>query len=473
MRRLVVFLLALPLAVDAQPAAPPPERFLRTWQGTLAIGDARLRLGLEVVRDAGGALRGTLTSIDQGGQRIPATVTTRGDTLLVDVSAIQAGYTATLSAAGDSLRGTFRQGAGALPLAMGRVAALPTPRRPQEPTPPFPYRAEEVTFESVPNVRLAGTLRLPQGAGPFPAAVFVTGAGPEDRETSAAGHRPFVVLADHLARHGIASLHVDDRGWGRSTGSFAGTTSADFAGDAEAAVRFLRGHPAVRRDRVGLVGHSEGGLIAPMVAARSRDVAFLVLLAGPGVRADSLLALQTPAVLRAAGADSATVARGLATTRQIVALARSDTDLATVAARAREAVRELRASLPAGMPLAAVTAVVQQSTLLAEMAPTPWFRYFVAHDPAPALRRVRVPVLALNGTLDLQVAHRENLAAIEEALRAGGNRDVRTVALPRGNHQLQTATTGLATEVATIDETVAPAVLDLVAGWIGERFVRR
>lgn len=457
-------------AAGAQQTAAPTDRFVGTWQGTLVANGMRLRLGLEITRDSSGALRGVLTSIDQGNARIPASPSLTGDTIEVAIPAIRGGYAATLTPAGDSLRGTWRQGAGALPLAMGRVAALATLDRPQEPKPPFPYRTEEVSFASAPGVRLAGTLTLPAGTGPFPAVVLVTGSGPQDRDEALMGHKPFLVLADHLARHGIAALRFDDRGVGKSTGNFGSATSADFADDAEAAVRFLRGHAGIAPGSVGLVGHSEGGLIAPLVAARSRDVAFIVLLAGPGIPGDSILALQTRAIMAASGVDSARIERTLAFNRGAYAIGRSTGVDSARLARLQQYVRDYRASLTDAERAEVPEAALLQAT---SRVGSPWFRYFLGYDPGPALRRVTVPVLALNGTLDLQVPYTANLPAIEAALKAGGNRDYRVVALPRLNHLFQTATTGSPTEYMQIEETMAPAALDLVSSWIAERFGRR
>ena len=229
----------------AQPSAAS-SRFVGTWQGTLVAGTARLRLAFDVTRDSAGALRAIMRSVDQGNAPIPASVRTSGDTLAVAVPLIQGSYQGVLAAASDSLRGTFTQGA-PLSLTLGRTATY-VMRRPQLPQPPFPYRSEEVAFESVPGVQLAGTVVTPEGTGPFPAVVFVTGSGAQDRDETLFGHKPFLVLADHLARHGVASLRLDDRGVGQSTGTMIGATSADFADDAEAGVRFLRGRAGIARE---------------------------------------------------------------------------------------------------------------------------------------------------------------------------------------------------------------------------------
>jgi hypothetical protein len=344
-------------------------------------------------------------------------------------------------------------------------------RRPQHPQPPFPYRSEEVTVESVPGVRLAGTLTLPQGQGPYPAVVLVSGSGPQDRDETLLGHKPFLVLSDHLTRNGIAVLRLDDRGTGRSTGSFAASTSEDFARDAAAALRWLRARPEVRDDAVGIVGHSEGGMIGPMVAARyPDDVNFLVLLAGPGMPSADLLMLQGALISRAGGEPEAEVQRTLTLQRALFGAIAQTADSTALHARLREISARFQASLPAEeRALPAYSDATMEATLGTLVSP--WYRWFIRYDPAPALRATRVPVLALNGSKDLQVPADENLGGIARALRAAGNRDVTTEALPGLNHLFQTATTGAPSEYAQIEETIAPVVLERVTAWIRERFL--
>jgi hypothetical protein len=472
MRPRSLLLVAALVAAPAARAQAPDDRFVGSWRGTLQTASGvSLRIGFDVQREPDGALGGSMVSIDQGGIRLPVRLALRGDTLVAAVPDAQATFTAV--AARDSLVGRWAQGAGSLPLALGRVAAsgtaVATLRRPQEPKPPFPYRTEEVAVASVAGVRLAGTLTLPEGRGPFPAVVLVSGSGPQDRDETLLGHRPFAVLADHLARRGIATLRYDDRGTARSTGDFAAATSADFADDAEAAVRWLRARPEVARDRVGIAGHSEGGLVAPLVAARTRDVAFIVLLAGPGLPGDSILLLQQGLIARAQGMPAPTVDQLVATNRRFFAAVRAGRDSADAARRVSALVDEVVGGLPEGQRDAQRTQLGGGARQLL----APWMRWFIAHDPRPALRRVQVPVLALNGALDLQVPPRENLEAIGAALREAGNRDVTLAELPQLNHLFQTARTGAPSEYATITETFAPAALERVSTWILERFGRR
>lgn len=452
-----------PGAAVTSPAGALGERMVGTWVGVLK--EAALRLALTVRRDSVGRLTGIMKSIDQDGVEIPASIEVRGDTLSFAIPSQHITYTGVLAPSGDTLAGTFVQGQ-SVPLILVRGGTVTAPARPQMPKPPFPYLTEEVTVPSAPGVRLAGTVVLPPGKGPFPAVVFVTGSGPQDRDEAVMGHRPFLVIADYLARHGIASLRCDDRGFAKSTGSFDAATSADFAVDAEAAVRFLRKVKGVAPDRVGILGHSEGGLIGPMVAARTQDVAFLVLLAGPGLPGDSLSLLQVRSRVEVQGAPPAQVQAALETNRRLLRAVAGARDSADAAARVEAAKQEVLAGLPEDKRSAAATRMgASIPQLLA-----PWMRFFLGYDPRGALRRVRVPVLALGGSLDVQVPARENLPEIEAALRDGGDKDYRVVELPGLNHLLQPATTGAPTEYAAIEQTISPGVLELIASWINQRF---
>ncbi|HEV7587679.1 MAG TPA: alpha/beta fold hydrolase [Longimicrobium sp.] len=463
--------ICLPLMAGLMPhsgAAQQTQRFVGDWQGPLRVSGLVLRLGFSFTADSAGGLAGTLTSIDQGGVKLPVTVTVHGDSIRAESAPARAAFTGRLVAA-DSIDGAWSQGGQSFPLGLKRVAAVTVARRPQEPKPPFPYREDTVSFASAPGVRLAGTLTLPQGTGPFPAVVLVTGSGPQNRDEEILGHRPFAVLADHLARRGIAVLRYDDRGIARSTGNFADATSADFAEDALAAVRYLGTRREVAPRKIGIAGHSEGGVIAPMVAVRSPEVAFLVLLAGTGLPGDSILKMQGRLLGRAAGLSPEMIERSARAQRRMYAAVTEGGDSAAVRARLRQIGAEMLAELTEEQRRAAqVTPAAMEANIL--QVSSPWFRYFLAYDPRPTLRRVRVPVLALNGSLDLQVPPKEDLAAISAALRAGGNRDVRTIELPGLNHLFQTATTGSPTEYALIEETMSPALLNAVSAWILERF---
>jgi hypothetical protein len=462
---------ARPLGAQAAASSQP---FEGVWTGVLEAGAARLRVVFNVGVATDGVLSGTLDSPDQGAAGIPATsVSARGGTLRFAVANAGISYEGTLSADGSMLDGTFTQGAARLPLSLARSDAPAPPERPQHPSPPFPYRVEEVRVPNRPaRVMLAGTLTLPQGPGPFPGVVLVSGSGPQDRDESLMGHKPFLVLADHLTRHGIAVLRYDDRGVGGSTGTFSAATSEDFTSDALAAVAYLEARSDV--GPAGIVGHSEGGLVGPLAAVRSPGVAFVVMLAGPGLPGDEILYLQGGLLARAGGASEESAAASLEIQRRMFEVVKSQGDTEAAATELRHAVREAVTALPEAtrreMEGALTPTALEEGV---RQVNSPWFRFFLSYDPRPTLEKVRVPVLALNGSLDLQVPAEANLREVEAALRRGGNPDVTVRILPGLNHLFQTARTGAPSEYAQITETMSPAAMEAVSSWILERFAPR
>ena len=359
-----------------------------------------------------------------------------------------------------TISGTFSQSGATFGFRLSRDIVVKDPARPQEPKPPFPYHIEEVTFQNG-AVNLAGTLTLPQGDGPFPAVLLISGSGLQDRDETLVGHKPFWVLADHLSRAGIAVLRVDDPGIGKSTPHPKPPTTADFATDVEAGVAFLKQDDRI--SRVGLIGHSEGGLIATIVASRSNEAGFIVLMAGPGVPGAELLRKQNERIFDAAGITGERKQNLLTLLDRLFTILTSE-DMAEN--EQRQGVKEIvRKQLEInGVPPAQQDETQVQT--LVEQALTPWMRYFLIFDPRPALEKIRVPVLALNGELDVQVDAEQNLTAIAAALDRGGNRDVTVHRLPKHNHLFQRARTGLMNEYAAIEETISPEVLNLIRDWV-------
>ena len=433
--------------VEAKPVAP--SDIDGAWSGTLDTGSVKLRLVFHVMNTANG-LKATLDSVDQGANGIPVgTVTRKEASIRFDAPAINGVYDAKI--AGDRMEGTWSQNGYSFPLVLQRIknaSELQPPRRPQVPKPPFPYAARDVQYENkLGSVTLAGTLTIPKGSGPFPAVLLIAGSGAHDRDEALMGHKPFLVLADHLSRHGIVVLRSDKRGVGESDGVYATATTNDFAFDAAAGVAFLQTVPQVNRHRIGLVGHSEGGIIAPIVAAQNPDVAFIVLLAGSGVPGDRIIVDQVRLIAEADGATPEQAAAAAARQQAILELVKKGDNA------------QLRAMLREKLPEAAVGSSIATLT-------SPWYRNFIVYDPATALRKVKCPVLAIAGSKDLQVPPHENLAAIRAALEAGGNRHVETVELPGLNHLFQHARSGSPSEYASIEETMAPEAMEKIAGWI-------
>ena len=477
--RLASFLIVCPIgaALAAQQPASAGKgstdsatvsHYLGRWDGTIVAGSTRFRMAL-VITDSSGRLQGTMLAVDQDGVKAPAVVNASGDTLRFTIEESHIAYAGALAPTRDSIIGIFRQNGAAIPLTLTHGGGDAEPDRPQTPKPPFPYHTEDVEIESAPEVRLAGTLVMPTGAGPFPAVVLVAGSGRMDRDETILDHRPLLVIADYLVRHGIASIRYDDRGVGKSSGSFENATTADFADDAEAALRYLQRTQGIAANRVGILGHSEGGLVGPMVAARNKQVAFVVLMAGPGLRGDSVALMQMRLLAQLAGVSPEVADRQIKNRRLLAEAIAGARDSADAVRRLARAKSDMLREFPEAEREAAAQRVDQASGALL----SPWMRYFLHYDPRPALRQVRVPVLAMGGSLDMQVPPEPNLTEIDAALRAAGNRDYAIVRLPMLNHLFQTATTGSPAEYATIRETVAPAVLDSIANFVNRRFGAR
>lgn len=450
---------ALPLefkraVAPVQPAKP--SDIDGAWLGSLDTGALKLRVLFHLLNTED-RLTATMDSPDQGMKGLPvASVTRDGAVLKIEAKTIGGVFEGKIAADRSAIEGTWKQGGAALPLVLKPVkdgAKLAEPKRPQNPAKPYPYREEEVAYENrAQSVTLAATLTLPSGKGPFPAALLITGSGPQDRDESLLGHRPFLVLADFLTRRGIAVLRADDRGVGKSTGVFTTATTADFATDAEAGIAYLKTRPEVDSRKLGLIGHSEGGLIAPMVAARNSDVAFIVMLAGTGVPGDEILVAQGEAIAVASGTSPETAAKDAAKQRVLLKLVEAEKDDATLK-------QKLKAEMTGEVPEEQMEAQIRQIT-------SPWFRFFLTYDPAVSLRQVTCPVLAINGEKDTQVPPKQNLPAIRKALEQAGNRHFETEELPGLNHLFQSAKTGAPGEYAGIEETMSAVALTKVTDWI-------
>jgi pimeloyl-ACP methyl ester carboxylesterase len=440
------------------------------WQATLKSGGGTIevRMILKFTKEKGGKLTGTLDIPDTGATGAAVDeISLKDSNVRLEIRAKKVVFEGKLNQEQTELSGTLKQGGAGIPLTFKRLSQAPKPRnRPQTPKKPYPYDEEEVIYENKKDgVKLAGTLTLPRSKGPFPVVLLITGSGQQDRDETILEHKPFLLLADYLTRRGVAVLRVDDRGAGKSTGDFAKSTTEDFAGDVLAGVEFLKGRKDINPKQIGLMGHSEGGIIAPMLASRSKDIAFIVMLAGSGFPGEDILVQQSQAILKAMGVPA----------KQLEAARRGQQDMLDVIKREKDdaaALKALRDPLVAAIAKLEGEARKAAQKQLEAAEPefqklvSPWYRFFLVYDPRPALKKVQCPVLVLNGEKDLQVLAKENLAEIEKALKAGGNKDYTIKELPTLNHLFQTCKTGLPQEYGQIEETVAPAALEIIGDWI-------
>jgi fermentation-respiration switch protein FrsA (DUF1100 family) len=436
-----------------------------SWYGALNIQGTQMRLTFNIKKTDTG-YSSTMDSPDQGAKDIPMSSTTFDQSkLTIEFTPAKIKYIGVLKE--NLIEGTFSQAGMEFPMNLSHdPIAKKVLLRPQEPKEPFSYYSEEITFTNpIGNITLAGTLTLPQKEGKFPVVVLITGSGPQNRNEELLGHKPFLVLSDYLTKHGIAVLRYDDRGIAKSKGDFKTATTADFATDVESAVAYLKTRKEINPKKIGLMGHSEGGTIAPIVASRSKDISFIVLLAGTGLRGDKLLLLQEELIAKAMGAteteikDTKTM-NGYCFTKIINS--KDDTLLQVDLSKyllsiLKDTPKEQK---PEGVS-DEENAKTQTDQLL-----TPWMKYFIRFDPVTALEKVKCPVLAVNGEKDLQVPPKENLEAINKALQKAGNKKTTTKIFPGLNHLFQECKTGSPDEYSEIEQTFSPTALEFVTNWI-------
>ncbi len=442
------------------------QRIEGTWQGLLSVQGTELKVVFHL-KHADGDYQGTMDSPDQNAFGIPLSYVVFHDSLLeLRVSNLGISYRGRLISQ-RKIEGTFTQGGGQFPLTLSTEPPQKSKLvRPQEPLKPYPYQDEEVYFKnSDSTLTFGGTLTTPDSGSLFAAVILISGSGPQDRNEEIMGHKPFWVIADHLTRQGIAVLRYDDRGVAKSTGNHNAATTADFAEDAEAAWAYLQSRTDIDPDRIGMLGHSEGGLIAAMVAARREEIAFIVMLAAPGIPGDQLLLEQIESVGLSTGKTPTEISAQQEITAGIHELVHkfqhSDSLSIMLKDYLYQAFERTQMDIPDG---ATLDDLVQ---LQINVATSPWYRFYISYDPAQSFQMLKCPVLALNGDKDIQVSS-INLEQIKQQVKTGGNQQI-TVKEYRGlNHLFQEAESGAISEYAIIDQTIAPQVLHDIAEWIIE-----
>ncbi len=438
------------------------------WAGKLdLLNSVKLTVAFNLTKDDAGNYKATLDSPDQGTMGIPTESTMiNGDSILIKIPVVQGFYSGKIFYDEMKINGKWSQGGMSLNLTLKKVEKLEGRNRPQEPKEPFPYNSEEVLFENeVDGVVLAGTLTFPKEGNNFPAVVMISGSGGQDRNEELLGHKPFLVISDYLTQNGIAVLRFDDRGIAQSTGNHETATSEDFAKDVLAAVNFLKTRKEIDKTKIGLIGHSEGGMIAPLVAVQTSDVAFIVMMAGLGIPGDSILYLQGELFQRAEGMPEEEIMKSLKMQRELFSIIKNsnndeglDNELKEIFNKEYAAMTEEEKN-KLGDPEVYLNMQVKTLT-------SPWFKYLLRFDPAPVLEKVKCPVIAINGEKDLQVPPKENLSAIETALKKGGNSNFEIIELKGLNHLFQKSETGKISEYGQIEETISPLALQTMLDWI-------
>lgn len=448
--------------------------YVGDWQGTINVG-VKLRIVFHIKED-GGTLKSTADSPDQAafGMKCDTTIVS-ADSIRIKMGKVNAVFEGKLN--NDStIEGRFIQGQ-SIPLILhrstGNIVTASEYKRPQTPRPPFPYKSEDLEYKNADNsLQYGATITIPEGKGPFPAALLITGSGPQDRNETLMGHQLFAVLADALTKNGFVVLRVDDRGIGKSTGKFSDATSADFANDVNTGFDYLLSRPEVDKKKAGLIGHSEGGMIAPMVASSRKDVDFIVLLAGPGVKIDQLMAEQNAAILRSAGVSDSAINSYVPLYKKLMNIISAAPDTASASVQATIAMQQWVDTTNTSIlkELGFPTAEARQQLVknLVNGFSGKWFKYFISYDPQPYLQKLNTKVLALNGDKDLQVIASSNLAGIESALKKSKSKTFTVRKMPGLNHLFQTCNHCTIQEYVELEETFSPSAIKEINEWLNK-----
>ncbi|MHC1704497.1 MAG: alpha/beta hydrolase family protein [Tenuifilaceae bacterium] len=440
-----------------------------SWLGALKVQGIELRIVFNISLDKDNKLKSTLDSPDQGAKGIPLGKTILdGSKLTIEASNMMASYNGEI-VNDTTINGTWTQAGNSYPLNIVKQKKALVLNRPQEPKPPYDYISEDVTIESKRyGTTLAGTLTLPKGNGPFPAVLLITGSGLQNRDEEIFGHKPFLVIADYLTKRGFAVLRCDDRGAGKSKGNLKDITTYDLSTDARASVDFLLNDKRIDPKKVGLLGHSEGGLIALMLASEKNDIAFIVSLAGPGVTGKEILLEQSAIISKLMEIPEKEIKSSTELNKKIYSILEKELDNQIAQQKINKSLKDYLTKqkekdieqkvkeMEKGLPITSYS----------------WLRYFITSDPSTYLVKIQCPVLAMNGGKDVQVISQSNLAAIDKFLKKGKNNDVTTIEVKDLNHLFQHCTTGLPSEYGKIEETFSEDALKTIGDWLSKRFLK-
>ena len=460
-----IFLAAIFLVINL---SAQQNKAIGSWEGVLTVDKTKLRLIFHI-KEEDGILKARLDSPDQLQFDLQMDTVISDDLgfkALLKVAAAELSVTYTENT--DEAKGIWRQMRVDYPITVKKNSSYKPRVFPQEPIAPFPYRTEEVTYKNnKAKTFIGGSLTLPEEENKkFPALLLISGSGQQDRDENIAGHKPFLVIADHLSRNGFAVLRVDDRGVGASTGNPLTATTADFVTDVKTSVNFLKTHPEVDPNKIFLVGHSEGGLIAIMTAADlKKELAGIVLLAAPGVPMHELMLRQSADIIRQNGMEEEYIKAGTEFNsifyREILADKKNELTVLALTDIMKGHLQKMTKEQRAALEMTDQSLFQQCYTSM-----MPWYRYFIKIDPRPYLKKVKCPVLALNGSMDIQVAAGPNLEAIGKTLAAAGNKDVICTEIPGLNHLFQRCKSCTIGEYGELEESFAPELLKVMENWL-------
>lgn len=434
------------------------------WLGNIEFKGKKLPLVIRVISINKDSIVAFMDSPDQGAKDIKISkLLLRNDSAIIKVKSLGASISGLININDSSITGVFRQNIFNCPIILKKTEKLPSINRPQEPKPPFPYQITEVNFgNKVENIELSGTLTYPSSIGKFPVVILVSGSGPQNRDEELLGHKSFHVIADYLTRNGIAVLRYDDRGVGMSKGNFNVATTLNFSNDAEAAVNYLKTLSYIDTNKIGIIGHSEGGMIAPIVASRNKSVNFIILLAGPGLTGEEILLKQSILISKAEGISKKEIKKTNKFNKSIYEIVNREPDNTKASIEMRKVYDKFISKLSKEDKLM----FEGQKEVMIQQVTSNWFRCFLKLNPKDYLTKTNCDILVLNGAKDLQVPPDEDLEAIENYLKLANNKNYTIKKFDNLNHLFQNCQTGAISEYSKIEETISPEVLAFINNWI-------
>lgn len=456
MKKLFIFLFSLLFTTISY------SQLDKQWNGTIEIQGIKLKIVFHIQK-TDGKYTATFDSPDQNAYGLACDeVLLNESKVTIKMPVIGAVFDGQLNSTNNEISGSFKQGGQSFPLKLVITEAGDAVLfRSQTPKKPYTYFSKEVFIENRKDkIQLSGTLTLPDSAGAYPVCILISGSGPQDRDESIFGHKPFLVLSDYLTNRGIGVLRFDDRGVGKSTGDFYKATTTNFASDVESCIEFLSTQKNVLSNEIGLIGHSEGGIIATMLAGKNKNIAYVVLLAGSGIPGEEIIYAQTEMMFQEL--DKIAIEKQVKLRRDLISVIKTETNK-ELAGENLEKILKNNLEVLSIQPIQDTVRLIKNTVMVFN---SDWFRFFINYNPANDLTKVTCPVLALIGEKDFQVLPKQNLTAIKNALQKGGNKNFLVKEIPNANHLFQTSKTGKITEYSEIEETISPDVLDLVANWI-------